>query len=968
MVTPTPASTTDILQKYCRDLLAADIGPEPLPLPQREEVLKRLFRELADRRSVILIGAPGVGKTSLIHQAIHRVRKQNVPDELREFKFYESSCTNMMADTKYIGEWDTKVFGLVRALGDRSILVLSDMWNLIGAGSYEGSSRDMFDALQSQLQRGEVILIGEMTDQRFEACKYRSPTFAQAFTHIRIEEPPEEAVKTVLHHKAKHLAQHYKLDYGPEPIERAYSVCRRLIPYEVFPGKGVRLLQKVFSETSTVEERHSVDPGMVWQIFARESGLPLFMLDLDMQMDIEEARSFMREHVVGQEEAIEKVVDTFALFKAQLNDPTKPLGTFFFVGPTGVGKTEMAKAMATYLFGSPDRLIRIDMSEFSSPHSVERLLGGGHRSNTLDSHGVLLRKVREQPFSVVLLDEFEKSHALVHDLMLQLMSDGRLTDGAGETADFRNALVIMTSNVGSGRIQSSDIGFSGPASSTQLDGLKSRIRREMETVFRPEFINRLDHIVVFSPLEKDTMMQIARREIQAISRLEGIRDLEPCLEVEDEVLELLVRRGFDPRFGARPLKRAVRELIVTPIARAMVSGPRRRHQIVVVTAIDEQVQLEIVPDEDVDQVEEIPVLTEDQTPSRMTVNEVASSIESILVRIDKAEKTFGIDAAQIELERLEQLRQRPETWTDPSIGDKIEHQYHRLNSDLQRFKRAREIARVVLEQAELGMRKRNSDLLREIAADYERLLPMVQRIEQEADLFDHRDRRDCLLTITSAGVGIPDPEWLKELLAMYEGWTKSKAYGFMRLGEPPRSNAPDPAASYLALVEGGYAYGYLKGEMGLHRLLHRGRGHKGRKETLTTTARVQVQPLLGTSERAASPPAKSEFTVTVIQRLRGEGGAMGHRVSVPGGESELLLVNSESPAVNREVGARILRSRFLLKPETPDRKTLVRVYDRAEHHVVKDRRTGAASHKIEKVMGGQIDPFLVSYLSRERAG
>ena len=357
----------EILKTYCRDLSAGSLGPEPPAAARRPEELNRLFRELADRRSVVMIGPPGVGKTTLIRHAIHLVKKGKGPADLEGHRFFETSCTNLMADTKYLGEWDTRIFQLVKALGEKSVLVLTDLWNLMGTGSHEHSGRDLFDALHTALQRGEVLLLGEMSESRLQSCRYRNPNFGQAFSPIRVDPPDPGTTRTVLTFKAKQLAKKYGLDYGPETIERVYSVCHRLIPYEVFPGKGVRLLKRVFSETATVAERHTVDPAVVLQVFAADSGLPHFMLDLDSTMDIEATRSFFYNQVVGQEEAVESMVDTLATFKAQLNDPSKPLGVFFFVGPTGVGKTEMAKAIASYLFGSADRLIRVDMSEYSSP-------------------------------------------------------------------------------------------------------------------------------------------------------------------------------------------------------------------------------------------------------------------------------------------------------------------------------------------------------------------------------------------------------------------------------------------------------------------------------------------------------------------------------------------------------------------------------------------------------------------------
>src|SRR6185312_10896294 len=281
----------------------------------------------------------------------------------------------------------------------------------------------------------------------------------------------------------------------------------------------------------------------------------------------------LSERVLGQKEAVSAVSDLLALYKTGLNDPDRPAGVLLFVGPTGVGKTELAKATAEFLFGTREKMLRIDVSEYKDFHSFEKLIGDPRQNKT----GILTEYVRKNPFCVVLLDEFEKGHANLADLMLQVFDDGRLTDAFGDTVDFRHTIIILTSNVGANlRELGSSIGFSGRGENKDI---VRDVRRSLEHAYRPEFLNRIDKILVFEPLEKGDMRRIAQRELGKIYRREGLLERDLLLEVDEGVIDLLLDRGFDPKYGARPLKRAMEELLVLPLARAVLGAPAQRYQL-----------------------------------------------------------------------------------------------------------------------------------------------------------------------------------------------------------------------------------------------------------------------------------------------------------------------------------------------------------------------------------------------------
>ncbi|MBI4860462.1 MAG: AAA family ATPase [Candidatus Riflebacteria bacterium] len=958
----------DLLSLYCREMAKDEAAPDPLA-DDRQIVVKRLCRDLADRRSVILVGPPGVGKSTLIHQLAAQVRLGQCPPELSGTAFYQASCSMLMAGTQYLGEWESKIFHLIRMLGRRSVLYVMDVWNLLGAGSHRGSAKDLYDTFKGHLERGDTILVGEMTEERLAAVTAREPSFPQLFTVHRLGEPDAPTVRRLLFGHAKRLAKRYRVEVGEETVERVITLTRKFIPYEVFPGKGVRLLEKVFAETSIDEGRRTVDPATVFRIFALYTGLPLWLLDGTQTMDVESTRAFSSARGLGQDEAIGRVVDTVAIYKARLNEPRKPIGVFFFVGPTGVGKTELAKTLATFLFGSADRMVRLDMSEYAGHDCLEKLLGKRSQGDDLGpaGQGFLTGRVREQPFSVVLLDEIEKAHAAVHNLMLQVFSDGRLTDARGETADFRNAIIILTSNVGASHV-GSEIGFGG-----KLRQLKARIHKEMETHFRPEFLNRLEHVVVFQPLDQETMHSIARREFDKLAALEGLKELSPILEVEDEAVTLLVKRGFDPKFGARPLKRAIKALVTTPLAHLLVTKAARPRQIIRVLAAGDEIRLDVeateasARSEVVDEAMEVVPEGADR-PVRVTPREVNASIEGILGRIERAEQAFGLDRAEVDLKEMEELMVAAELASDPERSTRLLARYHRLFDQVRQFRDVRELARIVFEATDLTMAERDPSLLKEISRDYGRLLGWMDRLDLESSLFADTDRRDALLIVAAAGVGPADRSWVEELAGIYEGWARVKRYSFKVLYSPEAAiKATGGEVAVKALVEGSCAYGYLAGERGLHRLTRKKVQH--RREVETVAARVEVYPVLRSDDEVEGIAGR-EPQIETVRTKEGRVGKVAYRIRVAGSGPEIVLANGLTEVENRKLGTiawRSLAAAVATGRQEPQ-KGIVRSYDTAENHVVKDKRTGVTVHNIRRVFAGEIDDFLVPYLRGRPSG
>ena len=387
------------------------------------------------------------------------------------------------------------------------------------------------------------------------------------------------------------------MDVDDATIGDAYDLAQHYIAGVAAPGRLLRLL-KAAHDRATVEGRDSIRSPDVLETLSEATGLPLHVVDPLAPLDLDEVRRFFSERVLGQAEAVDCLVDRIALVKAGLTDPTRPLGVFLFVGPTGTGKTEIAKTLAEFLFGSADRLVRLDMSEFQTERSFERLLGD---TGSQEEAATLISSVRAKPFSVVLLDEFEKAHRNVWQLFLQLFDDGRLTDRHGRTADFRQCVVVLTSNLGSAVERGGRVGFvpdGGPRFRP------AAVERALQDVFAPEFLNRIDRIVVFRPFERGQMRALLERELALVLERRGFRTRPWAVEWDEAALELLAEKGFSPELGARPLKRAVERYLLAPLATTIVSqGVPEGDQFLFITARDGEIEVTFVDPDAVEPAE-----------------------------------------------------------------------------------------------------------------------------------------------------------------------------------------------------------------------------------------------------------------------------------------------------------------------------------------------------------------------------
>jgi ATP-dependent Clp protease ATP-binding subunit ClpA len=524
--------------------------------------LETIVAQLADLvnarqpRSVLLVGPSGVGKTATVRELVRKSAEFGLGDR----PFWATSGARLVAGMSGYGMWQERCQKVVREAGRRkAILHLGNLVELMEVGKSEFNATGIAAFLRPYLARGEFLAIAECTPEQLPLIEREDPHFLAVFQVLNVPEPEGLAGREILEKVAARTTRQSSNAVSTSALDWIDRLHRRYATYSAYPGRPLRFLQNLCGDV-----REGVTEDNVLQAFQRETGLPKVLLDPAMPLDLVETGQWFGERVIGQEEAVDLIVDLLATTKAALARPRKPIASLLFIGPTGVGKTEMAKALAEFLFGSRLRLTRFDMSEFGDPVSAQRLVGG-----VFGSEGLLTAKIREQPFSVLLLDEFEKADPLFLDLLLQILGEGRLTDAGGRLADFSNAVVILTSNLGAESFQLGGFGFAKEGTIAQQTAARAHFERAVQAHLRPELFNRIDRLVPFAPLSAETIRLIAERHLERIRQRDGIRFRGVALRLGDNVAAHVARNGYDARYGARPLVREIERSLLAPLAESL---------------------------------------------------------------------------------------------------------------------------------------------------------------------------------------------------------------------------------------------------------------------------------------------------------------------------------------------------------------------------------------------------------------
>lgn len=538
-----------------------NLSPLPDAAWEMEDFVDRAVDVLLKQKaSLVVCGHPGTGKTAVIKASIKKLSTLSKKSDLK-YSFWRIRAQRFTATSKYLGEWQEVVEELIYELGvHNGILWVEDLVELLRQGS-KTVENSVAAYLLPFLQSGRMQLIGEVTPQELESIRRFLPGFVESLQVLEVQELPMARIHVIFDKLTEFVHQQLKISVDREATATTLRLLARFFPYERFPGKGVRFLGECLGEAQLNKQDRLTKQDVMDQ-FIRRTGLPELFLRDDLLLDQAELVSFFNKRIIGQGEAVQQMCNIIKVFKAGLNNPYKPITTLIFAGPTGVGKTASAGALADYFFGKGQKqtpLIRIDMSEFQHPSQITRFLGEGRQP------GRLVREVREKPFAVVLLDEAEKATPSIFDAFLTVLDEGMLVDTFGRVTNFRNCIIILTTNLGASSQQS--IGYANSSDGT------AAYQGAIARFFRPEFINRIDNVVVFNPLDQEQVRHITKKELNEVRQREGLVKKGLVIQFDQSVVDYLSEIGFHEKYGARPLQRALEDYIVKPLARWMLKNP-----------------------------------------------------------------------------------------------------------------------------------------------------------------------------------------------------------------------------------------------------------------------------------------------------------------------------------------------------------------------------------------------------------
>ncbi len=565
-------SETRILDQYSRDLTMLAASGSFDPVIGRDEEIRRSVQILSRRskNNPVLIGEPGVGKTAVAEGIAAYIAGSDAPDSMAGKRLVALDLPALLAGTKYRGDFEERVKAVlkdVKKAGD-VILFIDEMHIMIGAGSAEGAI-DAANILKPALGRGEVQIIGATTPEEYRRHIEKDAALERRFQPVKIAEPSRSDSLKMLGAVRQGLEKHHGVKISDAALTAAVDLSARYINDRFLPDKAIDLADEAAAHIR-VSGGGLVTAEDIAAVVSLWTGIPVANLSADETKRLRNMESILHRRVIGQNEAVTAVSRAIRRGRVGLSDPDRPIGSFLFLGPTGVGKTELCRALAEAVFGESEAMIRLDMSEYMEKHAVSKLIGSPPGYVGYEDGGQLTERVRRKPWSVVLFDEIEKAHEDVWGILLQIMDDGRLTDSAGRVVSFRNTIIVMTSNVGAKSISDGRprMGFT-PDGGDEAQLMRARINEELRRTFKPEFLNRIDETIVFRRLSRAEIRSIAERMLLTVA--ERFKALGMTLSVPDQVVDFLAERGYDEKYGARPLRRAIRSMIEDKAAELMLT-------------------------------------------------------------------------------------------------------------------------------------------------------------------------------------------------------------------------------------------------------------------------------------------------------------------------------------------------------------------------------------------------------------
>ncbi len=602
VTSPTQESRYEALERYSVDLTGLAGEGKLDPVIGREMEIRRVMQVLNRRykNNPVLIGEAGVGKTAIVEGLAQRMAAGDVPENLRGRRLLALDIGALVAGSKFRGEFEERMRAVIdeirRAAGE-VVVFIDELHQVVGAGGAEGAI-DASTMMKPALARGELHVIGATTLDEYRQYIERDTALERRFTPVYVDEPSVEDTVAILRGLRPKLEEHHHVRITDDALEAAAGLGERYVTGRFLPDKAIDLVDEAASRAviAAQTEEPPVEPGTgeaeggllvdepeVAGVVAQTTGIPAGRLMQDERERLLEMEEALGERVVGQEAAIRSLAEALRRARAGLKDPRRPIGSFIFLGPTGVGKTELAKALAEFLFGDEDALVRLDMSEYQERHEVSRMVGAPPGYVGYGEGGTLTEAVRRRPYRVILFDEIEKAHPDVWNMLLQVLEDGRLTDGEGRTVDFRNTVIIMTGNLGSEELRREALGFApGQRASSAVDRqrLERAVQKALRETFRPEFVNRIDEVIIFEPLGEPELLRVVDLLLAEVS--ERLEEQDVRLQVTDAARKQLVKQGYEPAYGARPLRRVVEREVENPLARRLLAGELERGEVALV--------------------------------------------------------------------------------------------------------------------------------------------------------------------------------------------------------------------------------------------------------------------------------------------------------------------------------------------------------------------------------------------------
>lgn len=633
-------SATTVLNQFGEDITVQAEDGKFDNIIGREDEIERIIQILSRRtkNNPCLIGEPGVGKTAIVEGLAERIVSGEVPENLKDKRIVSIDISGMVAGAKYRGDFEERIkkaLNEVKKVGD-VILFIDEIHTIVGAGAAEGAI-DAANILKPLLARGEIQLIGATTIEEYRKYIEKDSALERRFSPVDVGEPPEAETIEIIKGIRDRYEAHHNVKITDEAINSAVTLSVRYITDRFLPDKAIDLIDEaasqvrinLFTEPDTIkvmeekidvimnekeeaiynqdferaanlrdkekEAREELNMEMnkwkkiknkditeigeenIAEIISKWTGIPIQKLTEDENQKLKHLEEMLQKRVVGQNEAVEAVAKAIRRGRVGLKDPKRPIGSFLFLGPTGVGKTELSKALAEILFDNENSMIRLDMSEYMEAHSVSKLIGSPPGYIGYDSGGQLTEKVRRKPYSVILFDEIEKAHPDVMNLLLQILEDGRLTDSQGREVNFKNTIIIMTSNLGARYItEKKSLGFGNVENEKEYEDIKKEVIKELKKELRPEFINRIDEIIVFHKLSEEDIKQITNIMLKQVE--ERLKNQKYIVEIDDGVVKAILKQGYDNNFGARPLRRTIQNLVEDRISEEILSGNLKKNK------------------------------------------------------------------------------------------------------------------------------------------------------------------------------------------------------------------------------------------------------------------------------------------------------------------------------------------------------------------------------------------------------